>query len=229
MIIFNKRYWLLSLLIFMGSCAEETEDPELITSRYFPLEIGSFMEYSVEETIYFGENDFETENYYYKDELVDFYLDEVNELVYLFHRKKSTDRNEWSNEEVYTANFTQNRIIRKFNNQQEVILVYPAILDFNWNGNAYNNDGEEQYIIESIGSYILNEFAFADAVKVRKSEEDDLITLRNNKYEVFANNIGMVESYYEVFQYCSRNDCLGEQIIQEGRFTHMRLINYGEF
>ena len=226
--IFNKRYWLLPLLIFMFSCAEETEDPELITSDYFPLEIGTYSEYSVVETVYFGENDFETTNYYYRDELKDFYLNEMNETVYLFHRSKSTDRSDWTNEEVYTASFKQNRIIRNYNNQQEVILVYPVSLDLSWNGNSYNNYGEENYVIESIGSYILNEFAFSDAVKVRKSEEDDLITIRDNRYEVFVSNIGMVENYSEVFQYCSRNDCLGEQIIQEGRSTHMKLIDYGK-
>ena len=82
----------------MFSCAEETEDPELITSDYFPLEIGTYSEYSVVETVYFGENDFETTNYYYRDELKDFYLNEMNETVYLFHRSKSTDRSDWTNE-----------------------------------------------------------------------------------------------------------------------------------
>ena len=226
--IFNKRYWLLPLLIFMGSCAEEREDPELITSTYYPLAIGNFWDYNVDETIYFGEDDFEKESYYYRDEIADFYLNEEKELVYLFHRKKSSNRNDWTNEVVYTAKFSNKRIIKNYNNQQEIILVYPVGLDFSWNGNALNNNLEQSYFIASTGSYILNEFAFPDAVKVRISEEDDLITIRDNRYGVFANNIGLVESFYEVFQYCSRNDCLGEQIIQEGRFTHLRLINHGK-
>ena len=108
------------------------------------------------------------------------------------------------------------------------MLVYPLSQDFSWNGNALNNEVEESFFVESTGSYILDQFAFPDAVKVRINEEDDLITIRDNRYEVYANNIGLVESYYEVFRYCSRNDCLGEQIIQEGRFTHLRLINYGK-
>ena len=52
----------------MGSCAEEREDPELITSTYYPLLIGNYWDYSVDETIYFGEEDFETENYFFRDE-----------------------------------------------------------------------------------------------------------------------------------------------------------------
>ncbi|WP_051160350.1 hypothetical protein [Cyclobacterium qasimii] len=226
--IFNKRYWLLPLLIFMGSCTEEQEDPEVITSTYYPLAIGNFWDYSVDETIYYGEEDFETESYFYRDEIADFYLNEDKDLVYLFHRKKSLNKTDWTNEVVYTATFSNNRIIKQYNNLQEIILVYPLAVDFSWNGNALNNNLPESYFIESTGSYILNEFAFPDAVKVRVSEEDDLITIRDNRYAVFANSIGLVESYYEVFQYCSRNDCLGEQIIQEGRFTHLRLINYGK-
>tara|TARA_R110002124_G_scaffold57700_5_gene161359 strand:+ start:32583 stop:33224 length:642 start_codon:yes stop_codon:yes gene_type:complete len=212
----------------MGSCAEEREDPELITSTYYPLLIGNYWDYSVDETIYFGEEDFETENYFFRDEIADFYLNDAKELVYLVHRKKSTDRNAWENEQVYTLTLSNNRIIKNFNNQQKILLVYPLSQDFSWNGNALNNEVEESFFVESTGSYILDQFAFPDAVKVRINEEDDLITIRDNRYEVYANNIGLVESYYEVFRYCSRNDCLGEQIIQEGRFTHLRLINYGK-
>jgi hypothetical protein len=207
---------------------EEREVPELISSPYYPLEIGNFWEYTVDETTYFGENDFEVEKYFYRDQISDFYLNEAKEIVYLIQRKKSTDGNDWANEVVYTANFSNNRIIRNYNNQQHIVLVYPANLDLSWDANAYNTTNESPYFVESTGSYVLNTFAFPDAVKIRKSQEDDLITIRDNRYEVFARNVGMVESYDEVYRYCSRNDCLGEQIIQEGRFTHLRLVNYGK-
>jgi hypothetical protein len=228
MIIFNKRYCWPALLIFILGCAEEREDPEMIGSPYFPLEIGNFWEYTVDETTYFGENDFEVENYFYRDEISDFYLNEAREIIYLIERKKRYDGDNWTNEVVYTASIRGNRIIRNYNNQQNIILVYPAILNKTWDANAYNTTNELPYFVESTGSYVVNTFAFPDAVKIRKSEEDDLITIRDNRYEVFARNVGMVESYDEVFRYCSRNDCLGEQIIQEGRFTHLRLVNYGK-
>ena len=45
-------------------------------------------------------------------------------------------------------------------------------------------------------------------------------------HESYEKGIGMVELYYEVLTYCSRNDCLGEQLIDSGSKIHMKLLNY---
>ncbi|NHE58779.1 hypothetical protein [Cyclobacterium plantarum] len=190
--------------------------------------MGNFWEYRVAETVYFGENDSESKTFYFRDEMVGQYLNAENELVYKIQRQSSTDRNNWTNERVYTLSFSQNRIIRHYNNLQEIVLVYPLGIGMEWDGNALNNVPNQTFSVERLGDYILENLSFPETVTVRQSEEDDLITIRDNRYEVFAKDIGLVESYHEVFRYCSRNDCLGEQIIQEGRFTHLKLIDYGQ-
>lgn len=228
MYILFKRQGFFLYLIFMASCGIEREEPESISSPFYPLSPGKFWEYRVAETVYFGENDFETQTFFYRDQIVDQYLNAENEFVYRVERQSSTDRNNWINERVFTLLFSQNRIIRHYNNRQDVILVYPLNSDLEWDGNSLNNLPPENFTVERQGDHILDNLSFPETVTIRQQQEDDLITIRDNRYEVFAKDIGMVESYYEVFRYCSRNDCLGEQIIQEGRFTHLKLIDYGQ-
>ncbi|WP_375582276.1 hypothetical protein [Cyclobacterium xiamenense] len=182
----------------------------------------------MENTRYFGENDFEADTYFYRDQITDQSLNVENDVVFWVRRQRSTNRNTWSEERTYTLTFSGGRVIRQDNNLVEIILVYPADRETSWDGNTYNSLPAKFFFVERIGDLLIENNYFPETMTVRQSEEDDLITLRDNRYEVYAEDVGMVESYHEVFRYCSRNDCLGQQIIQEGRFTHLRLIRHGK-
>lgn len=219
---------MLLLGIFVMGCEVLREEPSIIASTYYPLAAGNFWEYHVDNTRYFGEEDFETTEFFYRDEIVDQYLNADNDLVYRVRRRYSEDRNSWRDEKSYTLTFSNSRIIRHDNNQQDIVLIYPVASDNEWDGNAYNSLPATFFFIERMGDYLVGNTYYPETITVRQSEEDDLITLRDIRYEVYGRDVGLIESYYEVFSYCSRNECLGEQIIQEGRFTHLKLINYGK-
>ncbi|HSI76004.1 MAG TPA: hypothetical protein VK957_08910 [Lunatimonas sp.] len=209
------------------SCEEDRESPELLTSTYLPLNLGQYWTYEVVERVYFGENDFEENEFYYRDRITRQFVNEINELVHVITRERSENLQEWGNELAYTLNFSRNRIIRTINNEAVIPLVYPVQVFQQWDANGMNSNLPELFTVEEIGGYVVGNRAFGSAAMIRQSEEDDLITLRDNRFEVYAEGIGMVESYYEVFAYCSRSDCLGEQIIQSGRFKQMKLIANG--
>src|SRR5690606_1705846 len=101
-------------------------------------------------------------------------------------------------------------------------FVFPPRDGKQWDGNAYNSLSEDEFQMAYHQDYSDGNVSYASAVKVAQHEEDDLITVRDNRFEVFVKHIGMVESYYEVLTYCSRTDCLGEQLIDGGRLTHLR-------
>ncbi|WP_154856371.1 hypothetical protein [Cyclobacterium xiamenense] len=224
----DKRYCFLPFLIFTIGCEVLREDPSVITSTFLPLAVGNFWEYRVENTRYFGEDDFESETFFYRDQITDQTLNAENELVFWVRRQRSADRNIWDNEKAYTLTFSGGRVIRQDNNLLEIILVYPLHVESSWDGNTYNSLPAKFFFVESAGDLLVENTYFPETMTIRQSEEDDLITLRDNRYEVFAREVGLIESYYEVFRYCSRNDCLGQQIIQEGRFTHLKLIRHGK-
>jgi hypothetical protein len=209
------------------SCQEDRETPTPITSTYLPLNLGRYWTYEVIDRRHFGENDFEENRYYLRDRISREFVNEINELVYVVTRERSTSLHSWENEMAYTLTFSRSRIIRTINNERLITLVYPIQLFHQWDANGLNARNSELYTVEEIGQYIVGNRAFGSAAIIRHAEDDDFITLRDIRFEVYAEGVGMIESYFEVFTYCSRSDCLGEQIIQSGRFKQMKLIANG--
>jgi hypothetical protein len=215
------------LTLFVGSCSEVEDTAVDLGLGYQPLAVGKFWEYAVAETIYFGESDVEISVYFYRDRVESDYFDEEGEQVFLIVREKSADRQTWQPEQTFTYKISKGTLIKYQDNRHLVALVFPPTPGKTWNANALNTSPEEYYQLQVLAQYQLDDADYRDVVKVVQQEEDDRITLRDQRYEVYAKGMGLVESYYEVLNYCSRNDCLGQQIIESGRFTHLKLIQDG--
>lgn len=222
-----KIYISIFFLFLMVSCTEIDEAAVDGGRDYQPLKIGSYWEYEVSETVYFGEADSEIEVFFYRDHIRSDYFNEAGEQVFLLVREKSTDRQHWQRQETYTYRISRGTLIKGRDNQHVVSLVFPPMDGTVWDGNILNSGREENYRLLILPIYTVDATEYKHVAKVVHHEEDDLITLRDNRYEVFAKGVGLVESYYEVLSYCSRNDCLGQQIIDSGRRIHLKLIQYG--
>lgn len=216
--------YLILLLISCNGLEEARIDPEF---DYQPLKVGNFWEYQVVETNYFGESDAETQYFFIKDIITSHYLNEVGEQVFMVDRQKSPDQQNWEQEKAFTYRISKGALLRSLDNETTIPLIFPPTEGKIWDANAYNSQPENNYFIELLINYHLESWEGSISAKVVQSEEDDLITLRDHRYEVFVRGVGLVESYYEVLTYCSRNDCLGKQIIDSGRFVHLELINNG--
>ncbi|OOG72372.1 hypothetical protein [Algoriphagus sp. A40] len=220
---------LLMVLSFLfTACEEKTESPELDLQQEFqPLGIGLFWIYEVDETIYFGENDAETFHYFYKDLVRSSYLNAENEVTYIVERTKSSDRTDWSFELEYTLIYRDRLLLRTTNNLPLAALVFPPQVGRIWNGKSYQSEGDDDFEIEFSGQSQTPGFEDISAVRVSQENLDDKITIRDIRYEVFGEEVGLLEKYDEVLTYCSRNDCLGDLLINGGSKTHLKLVDYG--
>ncbi|WP_040302802.1 hypothetical protein [Algoriphagus machipongonensis] len=213
-------FFILIISCFWACERELDETPFELGLEYQPLSIGEFWIYSVDETQYLGENDSEEDSYFYKDLIRSTYLDEGNELVYIVERSKSYDQENWSIEKDYTLKVRNNTLIRTINNQPVVVLVFPPKSGTLWDGNSYRESDEDDFEIIELDNA-------AGSLRVLQSMEDDLVTYRDNRYEVFQKGVGLVEEFKEVLTYCSRNDCLGDQLIDSGSKVHLILTEHG--
>ncbi|MBC6367884.1 hypothetical protein [Algoriphagus sp. AK58] len=215
------------ILSFTTGCEEEFEpvqvDPE---SEFQPLSVGNFWIYEVEETIYFGENDFETSNFFYRDRIRGTYLDSELRLVFIVERSKSNDRNTWTKQLEYTLQIRDKLLIRNTNNKPVIALNFPPFMGKKWNGLAFQALGKDEFEIDSVASVGSGVDQSFDLVRVNQEELDDKVTQRDVRFELFQRNIGLVEKYDEVLTYCSRNNCLGQQIIDGGSKVRLKLIEY---
>jgi hypothetical protein len=212
---------LMVMISFLGCDREIEEVPTDLGTDYQPLELGNFWIYSVDQTIYFGENDSEDESFFFRDHINSFYINDANEQVFIIERSKSNDKINWSPIENYTMLIRGRTLIRTIQNQSSVALVFPPNEGVKWDSSIYQEAPEDEFEINfTPGSSTI--------LKVNQEEADDLVTFRDNRYEVFEKGVGLIEDYEEVLTYCSRNDCLGDQLIDSGSKTQMKITEYGK-
>jgi hypothetical protein len=229
---FMRSAVLFSILVitFLFASCRETENP--ITDfglDYQPLEIGRYWVYEVEETVVFGENDSQTSEFYWRD-IIDYsFRNAENEEVFVVKREKSNDLNNWEVIGNYAMQYKRMALLRNFENLITVNLVFPPEVGLSWDAMAYAAAERDEFKVEFMGNATVGEQFFQRSLRVLQEEDDDEITFRDNRYEIFTKGVGLVEHYYEVFTYCSRNDCLGEMIIDSGRKTHQKILLYGKF
>lgn len=222
------RYILLLFLSFSTSCDREIEQSQKdFGFDYQPLGISNFWIYQVDQTIYFGENDSETSSFFYRDQIISFYIDDEDEQVFIVDRSSSTDQANWTSTMNYGLKIKDLSLVRNFENNITVPLVFSPDLGRVWDGNIYNSKGQDDYrLVESIDFNPL--IPNVDSpIFILNNQDDDEITFRDNRYEIYGKGIGLVEKYVEVLTYCSRNDCLGEGVIDSGERTLFKLISYG--
>ncbi|WBL41166.1 hypothetical protein PBT90_10400 [Algoriphagus halophytocola] len=209
------------LLILFGSCDREIEEGPIDLGYDFqPLEVGLFWIYEVDQTIYFGENDAEQSQFFYRDQIRSFYLNAAGEQVFVVGRSKSEDLNAWENVLQYTLIPRSKSLVRSVNNEALVTLVFPPKDGQVWDGEIYSADQPDDFQMEMD----LN----ANTLRVIQEESDDEVTYRDHRFETYERGIGMVEKYDEVLTYCSRNDCLGQQLIDSGFKIQLTLSDYGK-
>jgi hypothetical protein len=218
----------IALVMLFAACDQEKEIPILELEKDFqPLEIGDFWIYEVDETIYFGENDSEEDQFFIRDRVRTSYLNAENEVTYVLERSKSSDRRNWNPALEYTMIHRDRLLIRTINNVPIVPLVFPPAIGKVWNGRAYQVGGNDEFEIEQAEPATFPGFEAVERVRINQENSDDEITARDIRYEVFGKGVGLLEKYDEVLTYCSRNNCLGQQLITSGSKTHLKLLEYG--
>ncbi len=223
---FSRLLVIFSLLL--AACDEKIDAPDLdLEQDYQPLAVGNFWIYLVDETIYYGENDSETSQYYYRDLVRSSYLNAENEVTYVIGRFKSADKTAWALELDYTLIHRDRLLLRTIHNAPVAALVFPPEKGRTWNGKSYQAEGDDDFEIDLSGGSGVPGFESVHAVRVAQENLDDGITLRDVRYEIFGKGVGLLEKYDEILTYCSRNDCLGAQLIDGGSKTHLLLVEYG--
>ncbi len=231
----RKLLFFLVCMVTVWSCNTSEVDPD--TGRlgydYYPLEIGQFSLYEVEQTTYSLTTAPVTIRYQLKELVADTFTDLTKEKaykIYRFTRPQAQVRWKDTPDSVWTAKRTLNRAIRTENNVPFVKLVFPVAEKQTWNGNALNVWGEEAYQLESVGKpYQVLENSFDHTLTVVQHNDSNFVR-NERRVEVYAREVGLIYQERYKVQYCGANsvNCTSPDQIDFGTKYVQRLLTYGK-
>src|SRR5690606_3723394 len=125
----------------------------------------------------------------FKDHVAEIYFNELGNSVYVISREKSLDRQHWVPEKNYTYRISEKALLRNMDNQTTIPFVFPPKDGRQWDGNAYNSASDDEFQMVYHPAYSLGERDYGAALQVVQNEEDDFITARDKRFEVFVKHI----------------------------------------
>ncbi|MEO5976165.1 MAG: hypothetical protein ABIS36_20295 [Chryseolinea sp.] len=198
-------------------------------SDYLPMKKGMFSIYDVSETDYaLGVPT--TYTYELKTIAVDSFPSSNGVYTYVVYRyKKLPDQSAWIYLDTWSAAIDNQEAIINEANIPYLRLKTPINNGFEWDGNTYNSNGKDEYTMQDVNvSHTYADITYADCITVRQSDNGDLIVFLDQRQEVFSKNVGLVYKETTQLHYCTtRQDCLGQQIVEEGLIYKQTIKSHG--
>lgn len=230
-------FYLIGLLLIFGGCDSETIAPQenRVGFSYFPLSVGNYAVYAVENIQYnFGQEP-DTSLYQLKEVVADSFPGNGGETVYRLERFTRMEEEAWQLDSVWTARKSSQRIVVVENNVPLVKLVFPFQSGLVWDGNALNSRPEQMYSLIATSETLAEEMAspmdslLAHSLTVMQEESLDTVILYTQKLETYVEDVGLFYKKSVNLHYCaSTPECLGLGILESGRRYKQILIDYGK-
>ncbi|MDX1904674.1 MAG: hypothetical protein SFU27_10990, partial [Thermonemataceae bacterium] len=215
-------------------CTKNVEpDDDKLGYSYFPLEIGNYIIYQVQEKDYVARdttsNNFILTEFQLKEVVIDTFTNLSGQKEFVLERYVRTDENAaWQIDSVWAAVRTGSQAIKYENNTPYVKLLFPTANDLNWNGNAYNNYGEKTYRITDYRKNLqLGELFFPNSLKVLMGNDSSLVS-QIKREEIYVLGVGMAMMERINVRFRADENNLGKGLIESGKAEKYTLIGYGK-
>ncbi|WP_425391512.1 hypothetical protein [Ekhidna sp.] len=220
--------FLLPFVLLLSSCNETKEiGPSALGYDYYPIEIGQYRVYNVEEIKYLISG-FDTTAFQLKETIFDS-IQSTDQITYLLRRDIRTNETQpWESDSVWTVARTNNYLAITENNIPFIKLTFPVNAGRKWDGNSLNSRSATTYYYQSLEFSAIDSLAAQDQIRVVIEDIEENVTGINLKSEIYARGVGLVEKDYLTQKKCTFSDCgtdLGEVIA--GRSLKQTLIEIG--
>jgi len=217
-------------ILFIGCSDNVIPDQETrLGFQFFPLEQGLFRIYDVQR-VDFTLVGRDTSHFQLKEVVVDSFLNVENDFTYIINREVREDSTfAWELDSVWTARRTEIFAVSVENNVSFIKLVFPVKDSVEWDANSLSARESSLFRFkDAFQSYTLGENIFDNSVTVVLSESQDNLIVRDERTEVYAEGVGLVYRDYTTLNFCAREDCLGQGIIESGQVLRLNIVEYGK-
>jgi hypothetical protein len=181
---------MLSVLLF--SCKKEQDLSSIdLGYDYFPITVGSFVEYKVDST-YYGIT-VEESSYYVREVITEEFLDNTGQNVYRVERSlRHFTSQPWILMDAWTQKRTSTVGERVEENVRFVKMEFPLEEGATWKGNVYNTLGDWDYQYVDVNKpAVFGLLSFENTVTVVQHKVNNLVEQQDFK-EIYAKGVGLV-------------------------------------
>jgi hypothetical protein len=214
-------------VVVLSACTDTAEmDDAALGLDYFPLEVGAWRIYDVQETQYSFPNRVDSIRYQMRESVSGKYEDLSGDSAYYLLRETRPDvHSPWQVDVRFTARRDARTAVVTEDNLPVIRLVFPPVEGAQWDSNRWNDRDADFFEIKRPGQAYDS---LANTVTVVQESNDDIIIETDLRHEIFAQYIGLVYKEDIHFVYCTESECLGQQQIETGRVIRMQLIEHGK-
>jgi phosphotransferase system IIA component len=237
----SKRLMIIGLIIACACGSENNVTPS--DQLYFPLQVGKYWIYDVEETSILRLNCNDNGEINSKYELLVSVTDsfpnpEGGYSYKMLRSTRITSSQVWNPVATWTSKIVKSQAINNESNVPYVKLIFPVFDGLQWNGNLFNNETQLNGKVEDQYKLTLTDQpftstkgqAFEQTVTVIQNDEQKNILYRDTRSEVYAFNVGLVykESYLLTYFSNSQLPCYAQNKTQQGFIYKQTLKEFGK-
>lgn len=220
--------YLTGLLILAVACGEDEFSPSDRGVDYFPIRVGSTWVYDVNETIYSEVAAPQEKSYRLRWLVSDSIVNAAGTFTYIVNRaQQAQGESTWSALDTWAVRKNDFEVIVTEGNTPFKKLMFPIGNGFTWDGNAYNNLGEDEYTMsEFINDGSLGGTTFENTIKVEQESNEDFIVFLDEREELYTKGVGLVRQSITQLNYCTTENCIGQQKVKSGKKYLQVLLSY---
>ncbi len=228
----------LTICLLIFSCKKNSDTDSVDMKKdYFPLEVGRYIVYNIDSTIYDEITHIPTTyKYQIKEKITQTFTDNENQTAYRLERyikwydsTKAYSQIPWQIKEVWMINAYATSIERQESNIRFVKLIFPPQQNTQWNGNAKNNLGYQTYTYSYVDNpTTISALYFEKTLKVMQNDFRTLINYQHAE-EQYARNVGLIyKNYINVSSQTIIPNIPVENRAEKGVIFKMQIVSYGK-
>jgi len=216
-------------LLLFANCDNEEMPLEPETSQaYFPLSVGLYHIYDVDQITYSLSDDPDTVVYELKSIVADSFPNTGDGITYVVHRfTRSNGEELWEPIDTWSIRKDEDKVVVSEGNIPFMKLRWPSNVGDTWDGNAFNNLGEDEYVLDFEDGFAVNDAIFNDVAVIEQELNEDPIVFTDIRYEMYAAEAGLIYKETKQLHYCVEQSCNNQNIIIDGIVLKQRLKSYG--
>ena len=238
----NKLGYVLALAflaVFSGCDKDDAPERPAPGYDYYPLAIGRYWEYDVEELRYIDkyktDSPTEEKRYQLREEIDTTGTDLTGQTYFRILRSSRPDSTaEWKQDSIYTVKRLPSRLERYEQNKRVIKLAFPVLEGKKWSADTLSHtldtlfSEQVQFRYRDVGKPMtVGGKSFETTLRVMQAAEVNAVE-EIDSHEIYAKGVGMAFKRYKRYQSAGAGLNLNEDFIQQGVDRTYTLTRYGQ-